>query len=347
MRTPPWIYEVLSQAPGQDTTQVDSAAADSVGRALERLGETVTETGQQLIDGEWGAVGTRLVGYGAELLSTLFPKVLSAVVVGVFFVLILRGVLRVVRRVLHKSSRINPSLETLLVRTTRVAGIAFVLVLILSQLGVNVAALVAGLGIAGIALGFAAKDTLENFISGVTILLDRPFEIGDWVQVDGDYGQVAELTLRSTRIRTLSNRTVVVPNLQMINHSISNFSVRGDAMGLRVEVPFGIAYKERPAEARKVVLPLVEGDDRVASHPEPEVVVTKLNDSSVDMALRIFIKDAGNENPLRFHYTELIREALREADIEIPFPHLQLFIDEAKAFEGEGVPLRLVNDGGE
>ena len=129
----------------------------------------------------------------------------------------------------------------------------------------------------------------------MTILLDRPFEIGDWVEVDGDYGQVAELTLRSTRIRTLSNRTVVVPNLHMINHSISNFSVRGNTMGLRVDVPFGIAYKERPAEAREVVLPLVDGDDRIASKPEPEVVVTKLNDSSVDMSLRVFIKDAGDE----------------------------------------------------
>ena len=147
------------QAPGQTPPQVDSAAADSVGRALERLGETVTETGQQLIEGQWGEVGTRLLGYGTELMSTFFPKVLSAVVVGVFFVLVLRGVLRVVRRVLVKSSRVNASLETLLIRTTRVAGIAFVLVLILSQLGVNVAALVAGLGIAGIALGFAAKDT--------------------------------------------------------------------------------------------------------------------------------------------------------------------------------------------
>lgn len=348
MRTLFPIFEsFMAQVSTQEPPQIDTAAADSVGRALERLGESVTETGQQIIGGQWGALGARLMDYGTELLSTFLPKVISAVVVGVFFVLLLRGVLRVVRRVLGKSSRVNASLETLLVRTTRVAGIAFVLVLILSQLGVNVAALVAGLGIAGIALGFAAKDTLENFISGVTILLDRPFEIGDWVEVDGDYGQVAELTLRSTRIRTLSNRTVVVPNLHMINHSISNFSVRGNTMGLRVEIPFGIAYKERPAEARKVVLPLVEGDDRVATHPEPEVVVTKLNDSSVDMALRIFIKDAGNENPLRFHYTERIREALREADIEIPFPHLQLFIDEAKAFEGGGVPLRLLNEGGD
>ena len=135
------------------------------------------------------------------------------------------------------------------------AGITVVLVLILSQLGVNVAALVAGFGIAGIALGFAAKDTLENFISGVTILVDRPFDLGDWVEVDGVYGQVVELTLRSTRVRTLGNRTLIVPNLNMINHSITNLSVRGNALGLRVEIPFGIAYRERPAEARRVVLP--------------------------------------------------------------------------------------------
>ncbi len=332
---------------GQEPPEVDSAAADSLDQALERIGETVTETGQQLIEGEWSIVGARIVEYGGELMRSFFPKLLSAVVVGIFFVLVLRGILRVVRRVLGKSSRVNPSLETLLVRTTRVAGITFVLVLILSQLGVNVAALVAGFGIAGIALGFAAKDTLENFISGVTILLDRPFDLGHWVEVDGVYGQVVELTLRSTRIRTLGNRTLIVPNLNMISHSITNLSVRGNALGLRVEIPFGIAYKERPAEARQVVLPLVDGDERVAEHPPPDVVVTELNDSSVDMALRLWVKDAGSEFPVRFDYMERVREALREADIEIPFPHLQLFIDEAKAFsDGKGMPTGVTKNGG-
>ncbi|PSQ69108.1 MAG: mechanosensitive ion channel family protein, partial [Bacteroidetes bacterium QH_2_64_26] len=92
--------------------------------------------------------------------------------------------------------------------------------------------------------------------------------------------------------------------------------------------------KERPDEARQVLLPLVDDDDRVLSEPSPSVVVTEMSDSSVDMAFRFFTHTPSEEVPIRWEYTEKVREALREADIEIPFPHRQLFLDEARAFEG-------------
>lgn len=310
----------------------DTLPADSVGRALEELGESVTETGRLIIDGEWSAVAARLTAYATDLASSFVPNLLSAIFVGLVFYLLFRGVRSVSQRVLRRSRQVNAGLEALLLRTLNVIGLAFIFVLVLSQIGVNVAALVAGLGIAGIALGFAAKDTLENFISGVTILLDSPFGIGDWVEVESTYGQVIELTLRSTRIRTLENRILVVPNVLMINQSLENRSALGRPDGLRVDIPFGIAYKEFPAEARSVVLRLTEGDDRLRDDVGPDVVVTGLNDSSVDMVLRVWVKDPGKEVPVRFDYVERVREALREADIEIPFPHLQLFIDEAEAF---------------
>jgi len=196
---------------------------------------------------------------------------------------------------------------------------------------VNVTALLAGLSIAGIAVGFAARDTLENFISGVTILLDRPFSIGDTIQIEGVYGTVEEITLRSTRLRTLNNEVMVMPNLHMINQKLINHAMLGV---VRVEVPFGIAYKEYPQAARAVVLELTEGDDRLHPDLPPSVVVTGLNNSSVDMVLRVYVKNPRDEVSVRHGYIEKVREALREADIEIPFPHLQLFIDEAKAFEG-------------
>ena len=103
---------------------------------------------------------------------------------------------------------------------------------------------------------------------------------------------------------------------------------------IRLDIPFGIAYKERPEEAREVLLPIVEGDDRILAEPSPTAVVTEMGDSSVDMSLRFYIRDPGQEVPMRWEYTEKVRETLREADIEIPFPHRQLFLDEAKALEG-------------
>ncbi|MFO7314834.1 mechanosensitive ion channel family protein [Rhodothermus marinus] len=123
---------------------------------------------------------------------------------------------------------------------------------------------------------------------------------------------------------------MVMPNVQMINQKLINYGLK-DA--LRIEIPFGIAYKEYSEEARRVVLRLTEGDERLHPDYPPSVVVTKLNDSSVDMVLRLYIRNAHDAIPMKFEYTEKIREALREADIEIPFPHRQLFIDEAKAFK--------------
>lgn len=103
---------------------------------------------------------------------------------------------------------------------------------------------------------------------------------------------------------------------------------------LRVLVPFGIAYKESPDAARRVVLALTTDDKRL--HPDyvPDVVVTDLADSSVNMELRLFLRDAQLEVAIQMEYREKVFEALKEADIEIPFPHLQLFVDEAKAFRG-------------
>lgn len=323
------------------------AAADSLNQTLEQIGQSVTQTGEMLLEGRWSEAVHVILSSLIESLAGLLPSVASAIFVGVVFYGLFRFVLGVSQRVLHRSPRVGPGLEHLLVRTLSVAGIVFILILVLSQLGLNVAALIAGLGIAGIAVGFAAQDTLANFIAGVTILLDRPFSVGDYVEIDQTYGEVVELTLRSTTIRTPQNRVLVVPNTTAINRSLTNFSSAGPSRALRVDIPFGIAYKERPAEAREVIVPLVQGDGRILAEPEPHVIVSGLGDSSIDMMLRIYLKDSSHEQAIRSHYTERIREALRDADIEIPFPHLQLFIDEAKGLSGEGAPpIRFAAAGG-
>jgi small conductance mechanosensitive channel len=266
----------------------------------------------------------------ASLVVGLIPKLAGALFVFLLFYLIYRVLRTLLRRLLRRSRNIDSGLENLLMQTFRLSALSLIAVMVLSQLGVNVAALLAGLGIAGIALGFAARDTLENFISGITILIDRPFRIGDNIIVEGTFGTVEEITLRSTRIRTLNNEMMVMPNTHMINQKLINHTMLNV---LRVEVPFGIAYKEYPAQARQVVLALTTDDDRLHPDYPPQVVVTSLNDSSVDMRLRVYLNNPKLEVPVRLEYTEKIREALREADIEIPFPHLQLFVDEAKAFE--------------
>ena len=335
---------IVTQIPqaqvSQDTTSV---VADSLDISLDRIGEGVTNTGRLIFEGEWRLVLQRLLEGATNVFISSVPNLISAFFVGIFFYIMYRIVGSVTRRVLRRSRGVDRGLEAIVMKTFRVVGWGFILLLVLSQLGINLSALIAGFGIAGLAVGFAAKDSLENFISGLTIMLDRPFKVGDWVTVGDHYGQVSNITLRSTRIDTTNRQTVVFPSLQMVNQPVVNHSARGV---LRVDVDFGIAYKEDITEARETVMALLEEpDDRLAPDWEHEVVVTRLNDSSVDLQMRLFIRDAGEQVRIRLDYVEKIRNALRDADIEIPFPHLQLFIDGAEALRETPVRIARVEDG--
>jgi len=166
----------LETVGGQQTP--DTAMADTAS-AIAGIAESVGETGVLLAQGEWSAVWDRLITEGVSTLVGFIPNVLAALFVGFVFWLVYRALFRVSDRVMTKSRHVDAGLHNLGIKTFRVVGLGFILLLVLSQLGVDVTAIVAGLGITGLALGFAAKDTLENFISGVTILLDTPFRVGE------------------------------------------------------------------------------------------------------------------------------------------------------------------------
>lgn len=303
-----------------------SLVSDSAG--IGALGQGVESAGKLLAQGD-------VESAASVFLSAAQRFTLDHLVPALFVGLIFYGVYRLARGVLTRtlmhSTRIDAGVQGLILRVVRVAIFSFGAVTVLGELGINVTALVAGLGIAGIALGFAARDTLENLIAGVTILIDRPFRVGDNIELQETFGTVEEITLRTTRVRTLDNQMAILPNAMVITNKILNHTM---LRALRVRVPFGIAYKESPTEARAAVLALTEGDARLHPDHAPSVVVTELGDSSVNLELRLYLKDGHLEVPVKLDYQERVFDALKEAGIEIPFPHLQLFIDEAKAFRG-------------
>jgi len=322
----------------QSPTMLPQAAPDTTAAAppdttqLIDIGEINNAFSQGIalfLEGDFEGLYELLYQSAINLTGLLLGNGLQALLTFLTLYVIYWVIDRALHQVLERSARIEAGLQSLLQRSYRVVAYVFIGAMVLSQLSVNVTALVAGLSIAGIAVGFAARDSMENFISGVTILVDEPFKVGDYIVVDNEYGQVHEITLRSTRIRTVRNEIMVLPNTQMITSRVVNHSKQNT---LRIDIDFGIAYKEQPAAARRVLLPVTEGDDRILPRPEPSVIVTEMADSSVNMKLRFYIRDASEELAVRWEYTEKVRETLREADIEIPFPHLQLLVDEAKAF---------------
>ena len=307
-----------------DSSEAGGAVHREVGAALESLAT-----------GEMGSLKTQVGDIGTDFAMNILPELVKALILFIVVYGIYRFFRSVLVRLMRASQKVDAGLESLLLRTLSVVAWVFISVMVLGQFGIDVTAFLAGLSIVGLAVGFAAKDSLENFISGITIFIDSPFKVGDQIEVDGTYGTVDEITLRSTRLRTQNNEVMVMPNMLMINQKLINHSSMGI---LRVEVFFGIAYKESTSAARAVVLALVQSDSRISTEYPAKVVVHNLGDSSVDMILRFYITESVLEIPLKAEYTEKVFVALKAANIEIPFPHLQLFIDEAKGLYPPAIP---------
>jgi small conductance mechanosensitive channel len=256
--------------------------------------------------------------------TTYLPNILAAVVILLAFWIGYRITRKPLKLILHRANFHENLIKLLIDNLYKSILLFFGVVMAAGQIGINIGAMLAGFGVAGIAIGFAAQDSLANTIAGFLIFWDKPFELGDWIAVSEQYGQVTGITLRSTRIRTLNNTYVVIPNKSVIDQVLVNHSKHGET---RVEVPVGIAYKENINVARDVILKRMKELDSILEDPAPDVVVTQLGSSSVDLIVRVWIEDARDEKKVFYTVIEESKLALDEAGIEIPYHHLQLFIE--------------------
>ncbi len=263
-----------------------------------------------------GRLLTQLVEFIPDLLAALFILFL--------FWLMFRLTGGGLRLLLERAGMHATLIRMLVDNVYRIALLVFALVMAADQVGINVGAALAGIGVVGLAVGFAAQDSLANIIAGFLIFFDKPFQVGDWVTVVDQYGEVKNITMRSTRIRTRRNTFVVIPNKMIIDAVLVNHSKHGVT---RVDVPVGIAYKENILRAREVILKALSNLEGMAPDRAPDLVVTELGSSSVNMNVRVWIQDAADEQPVFFRVMEASKLALDEAGIEIPYHHLQLFIE--------------------
>ena len=259
-------------------------------------------------------------------LAAFFPNLLGALILIIVFWMITSIVRKVLSSFLQRS-KVPKEVQGLLLRVTHYAIVTVAVLTIADQIGINITSLLAGVGVAGLALSFAARDTIENIISGVTLIIDQPFKEGDWVAIGDLHASITEIRLRTTVLTTFDNETIVIPNKSIAQDRIVNYTLTPRT---RVKILFGIAYKENIDEARKIILSTIDGDQRILNDPAPQVVVTDLGDSSVNMQLRFWIQDPLYKFSLQFEYTEKCKKALDAAGIEIPFPHLQLFLERSE-----------------
>jgi small conductance mechanosensitive channel len=186
----------------------------------------------------------------------------------------------------------------------------------LSQLGISLGPLLAGLGIAGFIVGFALQDTLSNFASGLMILIYRPFDVGDFVNAGGVQGKVDRMSLVNTTFKTLDNQVIVVPNNMIWQQVITNLTAQHTR---RVDLTFGISYSDDIDKAKAILHEVVDQHDAVLSNPEPNIRVGALGSSSVDLICRPWVRTDDYWDTY-WDLTETVKKRFDQEGITIPFP---------------------------
>lgn len=220
-----------------------------------------------------------------------------------------------VRRV-SKRVKANATSREFVRMVLKFAVLTLGIVSALAAIGVNTASLLASLGIAGLTIGFAAKDALSNLISGLLIYWDRPFVIGDLVEVGDHYGRVDHITLRSTRVITPDGRMLAVPNTEIINTTVASYT---NFPNIRIDVSVTVGVKEDIGRVRHILLSLVEDDEVWLDTPQPQVAVTGLNDYNVQLELMVWAHDERRHLALRSALRESVFNALTTAGVDMPY----------------------------
>ncbi len=230
--------------------------------------------------------------------------------------------------------QLSQLLKRMIVSATRGVIIALGFLIGLSQLGISLGPLLAGLGIAGFVIGFALQDTLSNFASGMMILFYRPFDVGDLVEVGGVFGTVSHMSLVNTTILTIDNQTLVVPNNKIWGDVIKNLNSQKQR---RVDMMFGISYSDDIPHTERVLQEIVSAHEKVLEEPEPMIRLHELGDSSVNFVVRPWVRSEDYWTV----YWDITREVKMRFDAEgisIPFPQRDVhFYNETAAAPDKGV----------
>jgi small-conductance mechanosensitive channel len=190
--------------------------------------------------------------------------------------------------------------------------------------GIDLTSLAVIFGLLSVGIGFGLQNITANFISGLIIMFERPISVGDRVDVAGIEGDVIEISIRSTKIRTLNNISIIVPNTQFVESNVINFS-HGDP-SFRLDIEVGVSYSSDLDKVLKALNEVADEHPKVMKSPKHQVHLTNFGDSSWDMQLRIWIPNVKERYVLRNEFNQAIVRKFEEYEIEIPFPQRDLHV---------------------
>ncbi|MGZ2368208.1 mechanosensitive ion channel family protein [Ancylomarina sp. YFZ004] len=249
------------------------------------------------------------------------PKLLGAIVVLIIGGWIIKGMIRAFGKMMDKS-KMDDSLKPFLKGLVGMLLKVMLFISALGMLGIEMTSFIAILGAVGLAVGMALSGTLQNFAGGVMILIFKPFKIGDFIEAQGYMGVVKEIQIFNTIVTTPDNKTIIIPNGGLSTSSMINYSTEEER---RVDWTIGIAYGDDVDKARAVIKRLCDADSRILKAPEVFIAVSELADSSVNFAVRAWVK-APDYWGVFFDLNENVYKTFGNEGLNIPFPQMDVHV---------------------
>ena len=250
------------------------------------------------------------------------PKIILGIIFLFVGLRIIKKILDVLGNFLNTKNideSLVPFFKSLLSITLRIA----LIISVLSMIGVEMTSFLAILGAAGLAIGLALKDTLQNFAAGVMILFFKPFKIGDFIEYEGTRGTVKEIQIFNSILTTIDNKRVIIPNGILQTSVVTNFTSENNR---RIIWTFSIAYGDDFDTAKKILLKWINDDKRILKNHEPMVVLSELADSSVNIMVRVWVKKE-NYQKVKFDFNEKVYKDFPKNGLSIPFPQLDVNVN--------------------
>jgi small conductance mechanosensitive channel len=257
-----------------------------------------------------------------ELMMMYAPKLVLAILtllIGLWIIGVLVGITGKALKKSNTDKTLIPFISSLMSWTLKI----LLFISVASMIGIATTSFVAVLGAAGLAVGLALQGSLANFAGGVLVLIFKPYGVGDLVEAQGHLGVVKEVQIFNTILVSPTNKRVIVPNGAMSNGSIINYSAEGE---LRVDLVVGIAYEADVPKAKSVLLKMMLENPAVLKDPAPQVAVSELADSSVNLVVRPWCK-VDDYWDVYFDTTERAKQVLDANEITIPFPQRDVHIN--------------------
>lgn len=291
-----------------------TAATDSIAAA-----PTLKEAAEQISKLDFNEIWSQLVSSAIDL----GLKILLALVVywvGKFLIDLLY---KFVKHTLEKR-KIDLSVNSFLLSLIRIVMMFVLIITIIGILGINTSSFVALFASAGVAIGMALSGTLQNFAGGVMILLFKPYKIGDWIEAAGVSGGVKEIQIFNTILTTADNKIIIVPNGKLSNDMIINYSKGGTR---RVDWCFNISYGDNYDKAKEILTQFINEDKRIMQDPAPAILLDKLADSSVQVALRVWVDGADYWSVL-YDMNERVYKEFGKYGLSFPVPKMNVNISQ-------------------